>query len=331
MEERRAERLTLVIHVGEFIGGTEYLIVIKPAIQLSAQPSAEATGKVEAHLIPSLNVGIDAFAGATKAEVFVNLDASASMTLTVDATLPSVHANVTGREEKSAIEIVRPTVRGRGAIGAYYLKKRSPVPEPFGFGDIVSGIKDGAKKAAGAVTSGAKKAAGAVKSGATKAAGAVKSGAKKVESGAAKAVGSGEKAVENGAKKVTGAVEGGAKKVEEGAKKAGEVVKDGAQKVGGAIAAGAKDVKNAVDPPKSSSSSTHKTAARSSTSASPKATHDKVSVTVNDQVKFGGCLEMDAGLVANVGADADFFGLFNPSKTIPLFQKQFSLFKVCAI
>jgi hypothetical protein len=65
----------------------------------------------------------------TKAEVFVNLDTSASMMLKVDATSPSVHANVTSREEVPTIEVVRPGVCGRGAIGVYYPRKRSPVPE----------------------------------------------------------------------------------------------------------------------------------------------------------------------------------------------------------
>jgi hypothetical protein len=180
------------------------------------------------------------------------------MTLTVDATLPSVQANVTVREEKPTVEAVRPVIRGRGAIGAYYLSKRSPVPEPFGFSDIV----------------------------------------------------------------------------------------DGAKNAGDTVVAGAKDVKDLVAPPSSSSSAMIPAATASpppvspsssplspiatgsSTSVSPKATD---SVVVNNQVKFGGCLEMDAGLVANVGADANFFGLFDPSKTIPLFQKQFSLFKVCKI
>lgn len=172
------------------------------ALQLSAQPSAEATGKVEAHLIPVLSVGINAFEGATKAEVFVDLDASASMTLTADATLPSGQANVTLREEKPTIELPGPGIRGGGPMGAYYWKKRSPEPE--------SGPM----------------------------------------------------------------------------------------------------------------------ATASSTSGAPKSSDSGV---VNDQTKFGGCVEIDAGLVVNVGADADFFGLFNPSETIPLFQKQFSLFKVCEI
>jgi hypothetical protein len=85
-------------------------------------------------------------------------------------------------------------------------------------------------------------------------------------------------------------------------------------------------VKNAVDPPNSSLSLT-----KTSTSVAPKATKQTVAVAIKDEVKFGGCLEMDAGLVANVGANANFFGLFNPSKTVPLFQKQFSLYKVRGI
>ncbi|EKM77468.1 hypothetical protein AGABI1DRAFT_76923 [Agaricus bisporus var. burnettii JB137-S8] len=140
-------------------------------LQISAQPSSSATGTVEAHLIPSLNVGIDAFGGVAKAGVFVNLDASASVSLTVDATGPVVEGKVNRREMM---------VRGGGAMGAYYFNdKRTPT--------------------------------------------------------------------------------------------------------GGAT----------------------------------------------DDVSFGGCVEVGAGLSVNVGADANFFGLFDPFKKIPLFEKQFSLLKKC--
>ncbi|KAF8154920.1 hypothetical protein B0H34DRAFT_783905 [Crassisporium funariophilum] len=50
-------------------------------IKLSASPSVNATGTIEAHLIPSLNLGLSALGGVVDAGVFLELDASVIMTL----------------------------------------------------------------------------------------------------------------------------------------------------------------------------------------------------------------------------------------------------------
>ncbi|KAJ7664073.1 hypothetical protein B0H17DRAFT_304395 [Mycena rosella] len=52
-------------------------------LKLSADTSAVATGTVEGHIIPSINLGISAL-GVVDATVFLDLDASATMTLKVD-------------------------------------------------------------------------------------------------------------------------------------------------------------------------------------------------------------------------------------------------------
>ncbi|KAJ7471656.1 hypothetical protein B0H11DRAFT_1729811 [Mycena galericulata] len=53
-------------------------------LKLSADTNATATGTVEAHLIPSINLGLSAL-GVVDATVSLDLDASATMTLTVNA------------------------------------------------------------------------------------------------------------------------------------------------------------------------------------------------------------------------------------------------------
>ncbi|KAJ6529813.1 hypothetical protein B0H19DRAFT_968217 [Mycena capillaripes] len=54
-------------------------------LKLSASPSVQATGTLTAHLIPSLNLGIEALAGKGDATVFIKLDTSASLLLSLDA------------------------------------------------------------------------------------------------------------------------------------------------------------------------------------------------------------------------------------------------------
>ncbi|KAJ7585204.1 hypothetical protein C8J56DRAFT_788976 [Mycena floridula] len=77
-------------------------------LKLSVSPNVKATGSVEAHLIPSLNLGISALDDVAKATVFLNLDASATMELTLDAKLPGVEASVGRRsiEERAAASLV---------------------------------------------------------------------------------------------------------------------------------------------------------------------------------------------------------------------------------
>jgi hypothetical protein len=59
--------------------------IFSTALKLSVSPSAKATGSVSAHLIPSLNLGISALGGVADATVFLELDASAKMQLTLQA------------------------------------------------------------------------------------------------------------------------------------------------------------------------------------------------------------------------------------------------------
>ncbi|EDR09994.1 uncharacterized protein LACBIDRAFT_317836 [Laccaria bicolor S238N-H82] len=59
-------------------------------ITLSVSPSAKATGTVEAHLIPSLNLGITALNGAAEAKVSLELDASSSMKLDLGGTSETI-------------------------------------------------------------------------------------------------------------------------------------------------------------------------------------------------------------------------------------------------
>ncbi|KAG6889555.1 hypothetical protein C0995_016682 [Termitomyces sp. Mi166 len=55
-------------------------------LKLSVSPSVKATGNVQAHLIPSLNLEVSALGDIVDAGIFLNLDASAEMILSLEAT-----------------------------------------------------------------------------------------------------------------------------------------------------------------------------------------------------------------------------------------------------
>ncbi|KAJ7495528.1 hypothetical protein FB451DRAFT_1077168 [Mycena latifolia] len=67
-------------------------------LKLSADTKAAATGTIEAHVIPSINLGISAL-GVVDATVFLDLDASATMTLKVEA--DAVHSDDQSGDDSS--------------------------------------------------------------------------------------------------------------------------------------------------------------------------------------------------------------------------------------
>ncbi|KAF9451431.1 hypothetical protein P691DRAFT_773101 [Macrolepiota fuliginosa MF-IS2] len=78
------------------------------ALALSVNPSLASRTYVEAHIQPRIEVGIDAIAGAATATVFLNVDAHADATLSLDAA-----AVITPREETANVEVDSRAVTAR--------------------------------------------------------------------------------------------------------------------------------------------------------------------------------------------------------------------------
>ncbi|KAJ3573067.1 hypothetical protein NP233_g2672 [Leucocoprinus birnbaumii] len=274
-------------------------------LELAVQPSGTATGEIEVHLIPSLNLGIEALGGTVGAEVFVNLDASATATFSGTATGPKKSVTV-GRREISNAEIqeaedmIYPAVRmirGRGAIGDLYFNKRNP--QPFGFGSIVDGVKDAAKS----VGSAAKKAANKVGGAVGKAASAVKGAV----------TGNGGSSATTSVNRKPATTTSSPKKTPSASPKKTKVATTTAKKT------------TATAP---STSATEATSPSTAAKAIDNSSSSSVASS-SSGASFGGCLEANAGLSVNVGASGSFFGLFDSSTELPLFSKDFSIFKKC--
>ncbi|KJA17632.1 hypothetical protein HYPSUDRAFT_205982 [Hypholoma sublateritium FD-334 SS-4] len=84
-------------------------------LQISASPNATATGTVEAHLIPSVNLGITALGGIVQATIFLDLDASASVTLSGQGEANS--SATVGRRDNELAGLVR---RGQNSPRRYF-------------------------------------------------------------------------------------------------------------------------------------------------------------------------------------------------------------------
>ncbi|KAJ3862916.1 hypothetical protein EV359DRAFT_44147 [Lentinula novae-zelandiae] len=90
-------------------------------------------------------------------------------------------------------------------------------------------------------------------------------------------------------------------------------------------------VDNGESSSNSTTSTSNSTSTASSTSSAVSAYYSISSTTTTTSstgLQFGGCVEIDTGLAVNAGADAKFFDLFDASTQVPVFSKEFVLFKV---
>ncbi|KAJ3912589.1 hypothetical protein F5877DRAFT_53831 [Lentinula edodes] len=90
-------------------------------------------------------------------------------------------------------------------------------------------------------------------------------------------------------------------------------------------------VDNGESSSNSTTSTSNSTSTASSTNSAVSAYYSVSSTTTTTSstgLQFGGCVEIDTGLAVNAGADAKFFDLFDASTQVPLFSKEFVLFKV---
>ncbi|KAI0037499.1 hypothetical protein FA95DRAFT_94316 [Auriscalpium vulgare] len=82
---------------GSFTKGTN-------ALSVSTSPTLDATANIEGHLIPSLNIGINALGGTAQATVFLNLDASATVALNSTATARLSASNTAGGSAGASVQ-----------------------------------------------------------------------------------------------------------------------------------------------------------------------------------------------------------------------------------
>jgi len=78
-------------------------------LQLSIAPNVAAVGRLEAHLIPSINLGISALGDTAAATIFLNADASVGLELSLKATLPEI--DVAGGDESVIARELPPAPR----------------------------------------------------------------------------------------------------------------------------------------------------------------------------------------------------------------------------
>ncbi|KAJ3569322.1 hypothetical protein NP233_g5127 [Leucocoprinus birnbaumii] len=306
-------------------------------LQITAQPSGTATGTVELHLIPSLNLGIDALDGTVGAGVFVNLDASATASLSGTATGSQQTVNVNRRALSvdnipNIGRLGHPAagIRGRSLIGELYFNKR--FPQSFESGDAVDdgeGADSDTEDGFGDSTSDDSGFDG--------------SDGSTVSDGSSGPDGTGTSGFD-GASSVDDATDLGDSSTSDDTSDGGEANNTDTSDVG-LDAGGVSDEPSDFDDSDTSSDPTATddpdvTAADETLSASTPAptptaikaidnSSSSSSAGTDSGVSFGGCLDMKAGLSVNVGASGSFFGLFDPSTSISLFSKDFDLFKKC--
>ncbi|KAJ7174894.1 hypothetical protein C8R46DRAFT_1347894 [Mycena filopes] len=74
-------------------------------LTLNASPSVKATGTLTAHLIPNLSLGVTAVGGKVDATIFIDLDTSAALVLSLDASAKVTQTVVAGNATATATAV----------------------------------------------------------------------------------------------------------------------------------------------------------------------------------------------------------------------------------
>lgn len=121
----------------------------EPAFKLSVTPSLSTRAHVEAHLIPRIDIGINALGGIAKATVYLNVDAHASATLTLNAgastgtTIGPVRT-LTGMSSISSVPLTHPEIGALDTSGILPIGTAiAPAIGLFASGPVVTAIPTG--------------------------------------------------------------------------------------------------------------------------------------------------------------------------------------------
>jgi hypothetical protein len=84
-----------------------------PALNFSVAPALASDATITAHVIPSLNFGVEAIGGLAKADLFVEFDASSTVKTSLDAS-----ATVSGSNSSPGVAVTSKSLDGCVDIGA---------------------------------------------------------------------------------------------------------------------------------------------------------------------------------------------------------------------
>ncbi|KIK64055.1 hypothetical protein GYMLUDRAFT_71501 [Collybiopsis luxurians FD-317 M1] len=238
-------------------------------LTLSLTPSVKSTGSLTAHLIPSLNLGVQALDNLASATVFLNLDASATMALSLDA-VDSNSVTINSGSNSSSSDSSSNTTSSNSTSTTTSLNST---------GTTVASTTSAALSSNSTSAAVSDNSTSVTTSSNTTSATVLSSSAASPSSAASKSKRS--------------------------------VARVRPTSVVQAISAA-------------------KRAAASSANATSSSNNSSSSVSESSSgVQFGGCVEIDTGLSVNAGAQGTFFDLFDASTQVPLFSKEFVLFKKC--
>ncbi|KAJ3968915.1 hypothetical protein EV361DRAFT_383525 [Lentinula raphanica] len=257
-------------------------------LTLSLTPSVKSTGSLTAHLIPSLNLGVQALDNLASATVFLDLDASATMQLSLDAVDSNSITIDNGSSSNSTSSVTSSSSTGNtttsnttsSTAAAYY--------------PMSSSTNSNSSSSSSSTTSDSSSSSASV-----------------VASQAAREVYGGY--YYNLYKRSASATSTKPTSIPQAissAKQASVSASSSATNV-------------------TSSSAAQATSASNGTSSSSTSTGNSTITSSSSGLQFGGCVEIDTGLAVNAGADGKFFDLFDASTQVPLFSKEFVLFKKC--
>jgi hypothetical protein len=273
-------------------------------LSLSISPNVSAKGSLSAHIIPELNFGISALGGVASATVFLNLDSSATLDLTLSASGEVFSTEIGGSQTSTTAAQAAETAATTTTSADTAATSDSAATESDDPNASATDSNPSATDSASDPT--ATDAGDADSSDATEgdASDAANSSAPDNTSDSDADASTSDDGVQD-----DGASDDGASDAQ---------ISGGAQSDDGTDG---DDSSDDVSPDAGSDSDNADDDAGQDLSADSSLSRRAVSVN--------GCVDMKLGIDAQVGAQGSFFGLFDVNKDFSLFSKDFDLFQVC--
>ncbi|KAF7351711.1 hypothetical protein MSAN_01604200 [Mycena sanguinolenta] len=241
-------------------------------LQLTASPGIQATGTLTAHLIPTINLGVKALDGSADATIFLALDTSASLVLSLDA-----GATITGTAGDNSTSSAS------------------------------------VSSAAASETSAASSTDSSLNATDTSAATSVDATDSSAATSSTSIDGTDSTSTSADATDSSAAAASTSADATDGSAAAASASLDPTTTVTGTAL-------GSIITPVPDDGTTTDAAVKS---RQPPSKRDNTTASAS----FGGCVQVNAGLAVNAGAEGDFFGLFKDTAQVSLFSKNFQIFQ----
>ncbi|KAF8177314.1 hypothetical protein K438DRAFT_1770082 [Mycena galopus ATCC 62051] len=298
-------------------------------LTLNAAPDVTATGTLTAHLIPSLNLGVNALGGKATAQIFIDLDTNASLDMNLDAsasattvvTPPSLTGSSSASADNSTDTSDDSTDDSSDSTDDSSDSTDDSSDSTDDSSDSTDDSSDSTDDSSDSTDDGSDDSSADGSSDDSSDDGSAASS----DSSADSTDDSADDSSDDGADASSDSSDASASRRRRAAAASSTSTAD--------ASASTDDSSDSTDDSSDDSSddSTDDSSDDSTADSTDSSSDDSNTTTTSTttSTSFGGCVGVNAGIDVNAGATGDFFGLFDKSASAQLFSKSFQIFQKC--